>query len=108
MTPTYIIAGVLIFVAFAILQYWTLKNGLSHSVRVMPLTIALVMVFLCLMLYSGAFGGEGSEVEGFKSSQIYGLAFGVMSACALAGDLLVWIGWKLTHKKQKPTQKKKK
>ena len=64
------------------------------------------------MLYSGAFGGEGSTIEGFKSSEIYGLAFGMISLCALVGDIAALLVFKMTHKKPEPkkinSKKKKK
>ena len=106
-TPVYIIAGIVAFCAFAALQFWASKNGLSRSVKNMPLIISMVMFFLSLMLYSGAFG-ESKAMLGFKANELYGLAFGMISLCALVGDIVAIIGFKLTHKKPEPSKKKKK
>ena len=107
-TPVYIIAGIVAFCAFAALQFWASKNGLSRSVKNMTLFISLTMFFLSLMIYSGALGGEGSTIEGFKSSEIYGLAFGMISLCALVGDIAALLVFKMTHKKPEPPKKNSK
>ena len=104
-TPVYIIAGIVAFCAFAALQFWASKNGLSRSVKNMPLIISMTMFFLSLMIYSGAFGGEGSTIEGFKSSEIYGLAFGMISLCALVGDIAALLVFKI-HIKSLSLQRK--
>lgn len=106
-SPIYIIAGIAMFIAFGFLQYWTMKNGLSRSVKVMPLIISMTMLFLCIMLYTGAFG-ESKAMLGFKANELYGLAFGMMSLFALAGDVAGWIVYKVTNKNTKPQPKKKK
>ncbi|MBE6989025.1 MAG: hypothetical protein E7432_09680 [Ruminococcaceae bacterium] len=106
-TPVYIIAGIIMFAVFCVFQYWTLKNGLTRSIKVMPLTFTLIAVFMCLMLYSGAFG-ESKAMLGFKANELYGLAFGMVSLCALLGDIAGWIVYKATNKNTKPQPKKKK
>ncbi len=106
LSPVYIAAGVLVFAAFAVFQHWTLKNGLTRSIRNMPLVFALVAVFMSLMIYSGAFGGDKAAL-GFTEKELYGLSFGMISACALFGDFLGWIVFKMTNKQPKPQPKKK-
>ena len=106
-TPVYIIAGIVAFCAFAALQFWASKNGLSRSVKNMPLIISMTMFFLSLMVYSGAFG-ESKAMLGFKANELYGLAFGMVSLCALLGDIASLIVFKMTHKKPEPKKKNNK
>ena len=95
-----ILSSVCALIFFALQLYLCIK-GLSRSVRIMPVMLILIGVFLTVMHYTGAFSRPSPQYIPINAHELEALIYGFMLIFASAGDLIAWIVYYFMKKKGK-------